>query len=134
MTAAIIALQAFRNIQHVASQQPPPEAAANRLYSSWVRDIDITRLLETDDPRELTAVQSLLCCKVLDEIVDKAFVGFTPDKKRPWIGSDDDPLRVVTSAELDLPPVEGSRIVCVRAVDVFGFESEVVISNVELQQ
>lgn len=94
MTAAIIALQAFRNIQHVASQQPPPEAAANRLYSSWVRDIDITRLLETDDPRELTAVQSLLCCKVLDEIVDKAFVGFTPDKKRPWIGSDDDPLRV----------------------------------------
>lgn len=48
--------------------------------------------------------------------------------------NDDDPLRVVTSAELDLPPVEGSRTVCVRAVDVFGFESEVVISNVELQQ
>lgn len=48
--------------------------------------------------------------------------------------NDNDPLRVVTSAELDLPPVEGSRIVCVRAVDVFGFESEVVISNVELQQ
>lgn len=48
--------------------------------------------------------------------------------------NDDDPLRVVTSAELDLRPVEGSRTVCVRAVDVFGFESEVVISNVELQQ
>lgn len=48
--------------------------------------------------------------------------------------NDDDPLRVVTSAELDLPPVEGLRTVCVRAVDVFGFESEVVISNVELQQ
>ncbi|SIC45897.1 site-specific DNA-methyltransferase [Mycobacteroides abscessus] len=48
--------------------------------------------------------------------------------------NDGDALRVVTSAELDLPPVEGSRTVCVRAVDVFGFESEVVISDVELQR
>lgn len=48
--------------------------------------------------------------------------------------NDGDPLRVVTTAELDLPPVEGLRTVCVRAVDVFGFESEVVISDVELQQ
>ena len=48
--------------------------------------------------------------------------------------NDGDALRVVTSAELDLPPVEGSRTVGVRAVDVFGFESEVVISDVELQR
>lgn len=46
--------------------------------------------------------------------------------------NDDDELRVVTSAELDLPSVDGPRTVCIRAVDVFGFESEVVIPEVEL--
>lgn len=40
--------------------------------------------------------------------------------------NDDDPLRVVTHAELMLPHRAGGRRVCVRAVDVFGFEAEVV--------
>ena len=47
--------------------------------------------------------------------------------------NDGDELRVVTTAMLDLPRVDGPRTVCVRAVDVFGFESEVVISSVEVQ-
>lgn len=47
--------------------------------------------------------------------------------------NDGDELRVVTTAVLDLPRVAGSRTVCVRAVDVFGFESESVISGVEVQ-
>ncbi|MCT1426479.1 hypothetical protein M3G07_09170 [Corynebacterium sanguinis] len=47
--------------------------------------------------------------------------------------NDGDELRVVTTAVLDLPRVGGARTVCVRAVDVFGFESEVVISDVEVQ-
>lgn len=47
--------------------------------------------------------------------------------------NDGDELRVVTTAVLDLPRVAGSRSVCVRAVDVFGFESEFVISGVEVQ-
>ena len=46
--------------------------------------------------------------------------------------NDADPLRVVTSATLDLARREGPRTVCIRAVDVFGFESEVVIPNVEV--
>lgn len=46
--------------------------------------------------------------------------------------NDDDPLRVVTQAVLSLPTREGSRRVCIRAVDVFGFESEVVLDDVEL--
>ena len=45
--------------------------------------------------------------------------------------NDGDELRVVTAAELDIVRVEYPRTVCVRAVDVFGFESEVVISGVE---
>jgi adenine-specific DNA-methyltransferase len=40
--------------------------------------------------------------------------------------NDADPLRVVTQAVLTVPAKEGSRSVCVRVVDVFGFEAEVV--------
>jgi adenine-specific DNA-methyltransferase len=46
--------------------------------------------------------------------------------------NDGDPLRVVTSASIDLNRKDGNRTVCVRAVDVFGFESEVVIRDVEV--
>ncbi|WP_300082012.1 site-specific DNA-methyltransferase [Propioniciclava sp.] len=49
------------------------------------------------------------------------------------IDNDSDELRVVTTATLDLPSIDRPRTVCVRAVDVFGFESEVVISGVEVQ-
>jgi adenine-specific DNA-methyltransferase len=40
--------------------------------------------------------------------------------------NDEDPLRVVTEARFDAPRKAGERRVCVRAVDVFGFEAEVV--------
>jgi adenine-specific DNA-methyltransferase len=40
--------------------------------------------------------------------------------------NDDDPLRVVTEARFDVPHKGGARRVCVRVVDVFGFEAEVV--------
>lgn len=46
--------------------------------------------------------------------------------------NDSDPLRVVRTATLDLLRQDGPRTICIRAVDVFGFESEVVIPNVEL--
>lgn len=45
------------------------------------------------------------------------------------VENDDDPLRTVTNAVVEAPVVEGSRRICVRAVDVFGFESEVVIDS-----
>jgi adenine-specific DNA-methyltransferase len=48
--------------------------------------------------------------------------------------SDGDPLRVVTSATLALEPVEAPRTICVRAVDVFGFESEAVVNDVKVGQ
>ncbi|KAA0072100.1 site-specific DNA-methyltransferase [Rhodanobacter sp. T12-5] len=40
--------------------------------------------------------------------------------------NDDDPLRVVTAANFNVPYKSGERRVCVRVVDVFGFEAEVV--------
>ena len=42
--------------------------------------------------------------------------------------SDGDPLRVVTEAVLTVPARTGPRRICVRAVDVFGFEAEVTLS------
>ncbi len=40
------------------------------------------------------------------------------------VDSDGDPLRVVTSAQFNVPAKTGPRKVCVRVVDVFGFEAE----------
>ena len=48
--------------------------------------------------------------------------------------NDSDPLRVVTEAVVSGLPLTGARTVCVRAVDVFGFESEVVIDNVAVER
>lgn len=43
-------------------------------------------------------------------------------------GKDDDPYRVTTRAQMPgLPPKQGIRRVCVRVVDVFGFEAEAVV-------
>lgn len=50
------------------------------------------------------------------------------------IENNDDPLRVITTAQLQLPRHDGSRRICVRAVDVFGFESEVVVEGVEVDR
>ncbi|MBP9865020.1 MAG: site-specific DNA-methyltransferase [Candidatus Omnitrophica bacterium] len=42
--------------------------------------------------------------------------------------NDDDPYRVVTVARLnDLPAKDGPRRVCIRVVDVFGFEAEAIV-------
>ena len=42
--------------------------------------------------------------------------------------NDEDALRVVTQAVVTVPLKPGQRKVCVRVVDVFGFEAEVVVS------
>ncbi len=44
------------------------------------------------------------------------------------VENDGDPLRVVTQATLTVPARTGPRRVCVRAVDVFGFEAEVTVN------
>jgi adenine-specific DNA-methyltransferase len=40
---------------------------------------------------------------------------------------DRDPLKCLTTANITTPKKSGDRLVCIRAIDVFGFESEVVI-------
>lgn len=99
MTAAIAALHAFHAPEHVWPGRELPAPAANRLYSSWVRDIDILRLLETTDldgDSSRTGVRSMLCCDVIDEIVANAFTLSAPLRQPGWIGrgGDDTALRV----------------------------------------
>ncbi|MEQ4568463.1 site-specific DNA-methyltransferase [Paenarthrobacter sp. CAP02] len=48
--------------------------------------------------------------------------------------NDGDDLRVITTAHIDLEAKPTPRRVCVRAVDVFGYESEVIIENVEVSK
>jgi adenine-specific DNA-methyltransferase len=48
------------------------------------------------------------------------------------VANDGDPLRVVTEARFSAPAKRGERKVCVRVVDVFGFEAEVVQSVAEI--
>ena len=48
--------------------------------------------------------------------------------------NDGDPLRVITKASVNAPVKTGPRTVCIRAVDVFGFESEVVVGGVEVRK
>lgn len=40
--------------------------------------------------------------------------------------NDSDPLRVVHKARIRVPKKDGKRVVCIKAVDVFGWESEVI--------
>ena len=48
--------------------------------------------------------------------------------------NDGDSYRVVTSANVDVAYKPGTRNVCVRAVDVFGYESEVVIRDLKVSE
>lgn len=92
MTSSICALHFFRDVfDHVWPQDEArkvPQRRRNRLYSSWVEDIDIRRLLETGDiDRDPEApVRSLLCCDVIDRIVEDAF-DLDGDIRAPeWVG------------------------------------------------
>lgn len=46
---------------------------------------------------------------------------------RQNVANDDDPFRVVRKAELIVPKEKRKRKICVKAVDVFGFESTTVV-------
>ncbi|HXZ15658.1 MAG TPA: patatin-like phospholipase family protein [Roseiarcus sp.] len=93
MTSAVSALHAFHDLEHVQAGAAPPAPARNRLYSSWVSEISIERLLETTDltgPRRANGVLSALCSDVLDEIVERAFLLDGGVRTRNWIGRGDD--------------------------------------------
>ena len=42
---------------------------------------------------------------------------------RENVVNDNDPYRVIRTSKINVPKIEGKRTICVKAVDVFGFES-----------
>ena len=46
---------------------------------------------------------------------------------RENIANDNDPFRVIRTARINVPKINGKRVICVKAVDVFGFESATTI-------
>jgi hypothetical protein len=99
MTAAIAALHAFRELEHVWPDKPAPPRPSNRLYSSWVTDISIEELLQTSDldgDRASHGVRSALCSDVLERIVNDAFDIDGPLRVRKWLGrGTDHSLRIM---------------------------------------
>src|SRR5450755_95875 len=70
-----------------------PMIAPNRLYRTWVEDIDITRLLGTKDlARSDAPVTSLLDSTPLDDIASQVLKIANPGGKRPWVA---DPLKLI---------------------------------------
>ena len=46
---------------------------------------------------------------------------------RENIANDNDPYRVIRTARINVPKINGKRVICVKAVDVFGFESATTV-------
>ena len=130
MTAAIAALQVFHEIEHVRPDAAPPTPKMNRLYSSWVTDIDLVSLLAQSDLQDLddgvsgdtaAVVKSVLCCDVLDRIVDNAF-DLGPRRDRNWIGGRfGEPLRLcVTVSNVTGVPYDLKMIGAAPGADCYG--------------
>jgi hypothetical protein len=93
MTAAITALHTFHGLKHVWPGEAVPDSPANRLYSSWVKDVSIEALLETTDLDRgggVDGAKSALCCDVLAKIVNDAFILSEKVRVPYWAGSGED--------------------------------------------
>ncbi|MBV9267818.1 MAG: patatin-like phospholipase family protein [Acidobacteriaceae bacterium] len=74
-------------------RRPMPTSAPNRLYKSWVQDIDIQYLLGTADLNGAGPVVSLLDSTRIDQIASEAVrVGTPLPQKRPYVA---DPLQII---------------------------------------
>src|SRR4051794_41126671 len=85
ITAAMTALQVHHSFDHVGPGHAPRSADSNRLYASWVDEIDIGPLLDTSDLGSNARLRSVLCCRVLDDIVGRT-LALPSDTVRPWLG------------------------------------------------
>jgi hypothetical protein len=92
MTSAMAAASLCEDFTPVRA--PMPASAPNRLYKSWVEDIDISYLLGSDDLTDSRApVTSVLDCTQIDHIAAEAIQLRKPrPEKRPYVS---DGLKVI---------------------------------------
>ncbi|WP_299622695.1 DUF3376 domain-containing protein [Pelagibius sp.] len=91
MTSAISAVHFMHDLAHQRPGADPVSARTNQLYNSWVREIDIKKLLGTRDVANRKALVSALDSTALWEIAKGALEAEGEKRKRPWVA---DPLAV----------------------------------------
>jgi hypothetical protein len=91
ITSAIAAVAFNSNTTPVADVDNPPAENANRLYDAWVRQIDLSKLLRTDDIAGGRPVVSLLDSTALDRIAASALDAPKRTVPRAYVS---DPLAV----------------------------------------
>ncbi|WP_207480348.1 patatin-like phospholipase family protein [Arenibaculum pallidiluteum] len=89
ITGAIAAAWQGRSFEPARPDAEPARLAGNPFYRAWVKDIDITKLLDTTDLQGGREVRSALNSRHLDEIVETVLGGPPPGSGRRWLS---DPL------------------------------------------
>ncbi len=91
MTSAISAVHLMHDLSHQRPGEDGASPKSNQLYNSWVRQIDIKKLLGTRDIEGRKALVSALDSTALWEIAKGALEIDGETRRRPWVG---DPLAV----------------------------------------
>lgn len=129
----------FASLQYLTLKRPTIAPANEDDKERLTVELDNYVLLSPDslplDDAGKAVVQNIMAQSPLDLIeywsIDPDYDGHTFrslwQDYRENTANDGDALRVVHSAELVVDRVAGRRKICVKAVDVFGFESQAVI-------
>ena len=129
----------FNSLQYLTIKRPTVSPANEDGKETLNIELDNYVLLSPDnlplDDKSKAVVQQVMAESPLDLIeywsIDPDYDGQTFrsvwQDYRENTNNDDDPLRVIHDAHIVVPKVDHKRKICVKAVDVFGFESMAVV-------
>lgn len=117
MTSAISAVHFMHDLAHQRPGSDTASPKSNQLYNSWVREIDIAKLLGNRDIEKRRALVSALDSTALWDIASGALEVAGERRKRPWVG---DPLAIfLTVANLRGVPY-GFQLYGAGSSDAYG--------------
>jgi site-specific DNA-methyltransferase (adenine-specific)/adenine-specific DNA-methyltransferase len=131
----------FSSLQYLTIKPPKIKSAKDPNEETLTIELENYVLLSPDvlplDAENKTKVQQVVKNNPLDLIeywsIDPDYDGITFrslwQDYRENTENDRDGLRVVHNATITVPKVKGKRKICVKAVDVFGFESMCVVET-----
>ncbi|KKR38012.1 MAG: adenine modification methylase protein [Parcubacteria group bacterium GW2011_GWB2_40_8] len=126
----------FSSLQYITVKEPKVTASGNE--DEIEVSLDNYMLLSPDalplDDKNKEKLQEVIAKNPLDLI---EYWSIDPDYdgevfRSVWqdyrgnTENDEDPLRIVHTAKIRVPKKDGKRKICIKAVDVFGWESEVI--------
>jgi len=128
----------FSSLQYLTVKTPQLEEYNSELETLTV-ELDNYVLLSPDDlPLDDKNKKKLTKAIIEDPLALIEYWSIDPDYdgkvfRSKWqdyrenVANDNDPFRVIRKARINVPKIKGSRTICVKAVDVFGFESATTI-------